>query len=124
MGTLPNQFRIKWKITGDPLADMPELKPKPPDFEPKGRYSEERKEAMDKVHKGDFLWPEERKLVHHLISEQNEAFAWDDSERGKFHEDMFPPIEMLVIKHILWALKNIPIPPGLYGDTRCCSTYA
>ena len=75
MGTLPEQFRIKRKITGDPLADMPELKPKPLDFEPKGRYTEERKEAMDKVHNGDFLWPEERKLVHHLISEQNEAFA-------------------------------------------------
>ena len=113
MGTLPEQFRIERKITGNPLADMPELKPKPPDFELKGRYTAERMEAMDKVHQGDFLWPEERKLVHHLISEQNEAFAWDDSERGRFCEDMFPPIEMPVVKHIPWALKNIPMKRNL-----------
>ena len=29
---------------------------------------------------------------------------------------MFPPIEMPVIEHIPWALKNIPTPPGLYGE--------
>ena len=69
---------------------MPKLNLRPPEFEPKGRYTQERKEAMDKVHAGDFLLPEERKLIHHLISEQNEAFAWDDTERRRFREDMFP----------------------------------
>ena len=64
---LPDQFRIKRNITGDPLKDMPTLDPHPPDFEPTGRYTQERKEAMDKVHNEDFLWPEEQKLVHHLI---------------------------------------------------------
>ena len=34
---LPSQFRIIRDITGDPLADIPELSPNPPDFEPTGR---------------------------------------------------------------------------------------
>ena len=113
MGTLPDKFRIEQKILGDPLAEMPKLNLQLPEFEPKGRYTQERKEAMDKVH---FLLAEERKFIHHLISEQNEAFAWDDTKRGRFREDMFPAVEMPVIEHVPWALKNIPIPQGLYDE--------
>ena len=29
---------------------------------------------------------------------------------------MFPVVEMPVIEHVPWALKNIPIPPGLYDE--------
>jgi len=46
------------------------------------------------------LWPEERKLMHWLIGEQNEAFAWDDAERGKFKEEYFLPVEIPVVAHI------------------------
>ena len=108
---LPAEFRIKREIIGDPLAEMPRLSPNPPDFVPTGRYTQERKEEFDKVHAGDFLLPEERKLVHHFMMLQNQGFAWDDSERGKFREDFFPLINIPVVP---WVLKNIPIPPGLY----------
>lgn len=113
---LPDQYRIKRNITGDPLAEMPVLKTRPPDFVPTGRYTQERKENMDEVHKGDFLWPEERKLMHHLIMEQNKAFAWDDSERGRFRTDFFPPVMMPTIEHKPWVYKNIPIPAGIYDE--------
>ena len=113
---LPEQFRIKRNIVGDPLKDMPKLDPNPPDFVPTGRYTQERKEAMDKVHKGEFLWPEERKLVHHLIMQQNQAFAWDDSERGRFRTDFFPPIVMPTVEHTPWVYRNIPIPAGIYEE--------
>ena len=76
---------------------MPALNPNPPEFAPKGRYSEERKEKMDEMHGGPFLWPEEQKLLHHVIAEQNEAFAWDDTEKGTFKEEFFPPVEMAEI---------------------------
>jgi hypothetical protein len=33
---LPEKFRVKRNITGDPLKDMPVLNPNPPDFEPTG----------------------------------------------------------------------------------------
>ena len=113
---LPAQFRIKREIIGDPLAEMPKLSPNPPDFIPTGRYIQERKEQFDKVHHGDFLLPEERKLMHHFMMQQSHGFAWDDTERGRFREDFFPPIDIPVIPHRPWVLKNIPIPPGLYPE--------
>jgi hypothetical protein len=86
----------------------------PPEFEPIGQYTLEQKEKMDKQHKGDFLWSEERKLMHHFMMLQNKGFAWEDQEQGRFREDFFPPINISVIAHKPWILKNIPIPPGLY----------
>lgn len=113
---LPEKYRIIRDIKGDPLENMPVLNPKPPDFKPTGRYTQERKEAMDAQHGGDFLWPEERKLMHHVIMEQEKAFAWDDSERGSFRTDFFPPIEMPVVEHKPWVYRNIPIPAGIYPE--------
>ena len=63
---------------------MPELLVKPPGFEPTGRYTLERKEKIDNCHEGDFLWEEERKLMHHFMMLQNEGFAWEDQEQGNF----------------------------------------
>ena len=113
---LPAEFRIKREIIGDPLANMPKLSPHPPPFVPTGRYTQERMEKIENVHKGDFLLPEEKMLMHHFMMEQNQGFAWDDSERGRFREDFFPPIDIPVVPHKPWVLKNIPIPPGLYPE--------
>ena len=54
--------------------------------------------------------------MHHFMCIQNEGFAWDDSERGRFREDFFPPVMMPVIKHKPWVLRNMPIPPGIYNE--------
>ena len=113
---LPEQFRIRREIIGDPLADMPALEFNPPDFVPTGRYTQERKEEFDRIHKGEFLWPEERKLMHHLMMQQNQAFAWDDSERGSFREDFFPPVVIPTVEHKPWTYRNIPIPSGIYDE--------
>jgi hypothetical protein len=113
---LPSEFRIKREIVGNPLAEMPELSPRPPEFEPTGRYTQERKDQFDNTHEGDFLLPEERKLMHHFMMLQSYGFAWDDTERGRFREDFFPPIDIPVVPHKPWVLKNIPIPPGLYQE--------
>src|SRR5271163_1533735 len=113
---LPAEFRIKREILGDPLADIPVLSPNPTDFEPTGRYTAERKAQFDKVHKEEFLLSEERKLMHHFMMLQSHGFAWDDTERGKFREDFFPLIDIPVVPHKPWVLKNIPIPPGLYPE--------
>ena len=63
---------------------MPELSVKPPGFEPMERYTVERKEKIDNCHEGDFVWKEERKLMHHFMMLQNEGFAWEDQEQAKF----------------------------------------
>ncbi|KAG5348611.1 hypothetical protein C0989_009501 [Termitomyces sp. Mn162] len=106
LGTSPEEFRIERCITGDPLADMLKLDSNPPDFKPTGRYTAKCKEIIDQVHGDGFLWTEEMKAVHHLMMLQNEAFAWDDSQR----------VVMPVIPHTLWVLKNIPIADQI--DTR------
>ena len=44
------------------------------------------------------------------------GFAWNESQKGSFREDWFPPVKIPVVSHVPWALKNIPIPPGIYND--------
>ena len=109
---LPKEFRLKREIRGDPLKDMPGLSAKPSDYSPTKRYTFERKEIIDKIHEGDFLWLEERKLLHHFMMVQDEAFAWDDSERGTFRHDFFPPVEFPLVEHKVWVERSIPIPRG------------
>ena len=113
---LPEGYRIERNITGDPLEGMTEFSPHPKEFVPTGRYTQERKEHMDKVHGGEFLQGDERALVHNILMEFNGAFAWDDSECGSFKTEFFPPIVMPVVPHTPWVLKNIPIPPGIYDE--------
>jgi len=113
---LPDKYRIRQEIKGDPLADLPCLSPNPPEFVPIGRYIQERKEAFNNVHSRTFLLPEEWKLVHHIMSEQNQAFAWNDTERGSFREDFFLPVIIPVVEHKPWVYKNIPILPGIFEE--------
>ncbi|THH06592.1 hypothetical protein EW146_g9567 [Bondarzewia mesenterica] len=118
LAELPDKFRIIRNISSDPLADMPYLSPTPPPFHPFSHYTSERHDIIDNVHPGDFLWPAERDLMHHFMCVQNEGFAWNDTERGHFREDFFPPVDMPVVTHKPWVLRNMPIPPGIY-DKVC-----
>jgi hypothetical protein len=115
LGELAAKFRIIRDIKGDPLEHLPVLNPNPPKFSPYGRYTQERKDIFDKANAG-FLWPAERDLLHHFMVLHQDAFAWNDSERGHFREDFFPPVDMPVVPHTPWVLRNIPIPPGIYDD--------
>jgi hypothetical protein len=116
LADLPEKFHIVRKIVGDPLADMPSLPKIPPPFEPTEHYTLERKQRMDANHPAGFLWPAERELMHHLVRMQERGFTWEDSERGHFRENFFPPVDIPVIPHIPWVERNIPIPPGLYDE--------
>lgn len=80
LGAVPSKFRIVRNIIGDPLADIPSLNPRPPPFTPTGRYTQERKEALEAAHSDGFLTEEEMKLLHHFMVQQNEGFAWTDKE--------------------------------------------
>ncbi|VDC04048.1 unnamed protein product [Peniophora sp. CBMAI 1063] len=112
----PERFRVERKITGDPLAGMPPLNPNPPPFEPRGRYTEERKAVIDRLMGEDFLLPDERAVMHEMMRQQEAGFAWDDSERGTFRTDFFPPVQIPVVPHKPWVERNIPIPPGIYDE--------
>jgi len=54
---------------GDPLQGIPELPEHSLEFEPRERYTLERKKKLDMAHEEGFLWPEERKLMHWLVRE-------------------------------------------------------
>jgi hypothetical protein len=117
IGELQDRYRIVRNIVGNPLQDLPILNPRSLPFKPCGRYTQERMELFDKNNAG-FLLSEERALLHHFMMLHQDAFAWNDTERGHFREDFFPPIEIPVVPHTPWVQRNIPIPPGLY-DKIC-----
>jgi len=116
LGTLPERFRIIREITGDPLKGLLRLPEHPPEFSPKGRYMAERKEKLDLGHMSNFLWPEERKLMHWVVAEQNQAFAWEDNERGKFKEEYFLAIEIPTVAHVPWVERPFRIPLAIHDE--------
>jgi len=116
LGTLPERFRIIRDIRGDPLKDLPVLPERPPDFIPKGRYMVERKEKLNMTHRSEFLWSKERKLMHWMIAEQNQAFAWEDPERGRFKEEYFLTIEIPTVAHVPWVERLFRIPLAIYEE--------
>ena len=111
---LPSCFRITCNIKGDLLKDMPTLSSHPPSYTPKGQYTEEQKEVIDKAHPGNFLLLEEHKLLHHFMCKQNEGFTWIDQKCSHFKEEFFPPIKIPTIPHKPWMQCNILIPLGIY----------
>ena len=54
--------------------------------------------------------------MHHFMCLQNEGFAWNDTQRGRFREDFFLPVLMPVVEHKPWVLRNMPIPPGIFDE--------
>jgi hypothetical protein len=111
--TLPEEFHIVRRPHPNPLDNIPVLPTRPPLFRPGLHYTQEWYEATD-VDPDNFLWPEERKLVHETIRLQEDAFAWEETEKGRFDPEWFDPIIIPTIEHVPWVLKNIPILPGIY----------
>ena len=58
-GVLPEEFRIIRRRHPDPLRNLPSIQTKPVAFEPCGKLTKERLDAL-KIDRNDFLWPEEK----------------------------------------------------------------
>jgi len=110
--TLPEDFRNICHIPEDPLLSLPPLLTHPPDFISGQRLTQEHLDALE-LNRFDFLWPEELKLLQHILLLNETRLMWADKERGRFRDDYFSPVKIPVIKHIPWAHKNIPIPYGI-----------
>src|SRR5713101_3356235 len=63
-----------------------------------------------------FLWPEEVKLLQHVLKENELALAWTEEEKGHFKDDYFDPVIIPTIEHIPWAHKNIPVPTAILDN--------
>jgi hypothetical protein len=113
--TLPEEFCIVRNIQGDPLADLPILSPFPINFSPTGCYDQASFDIIKKNHPHSFLTTEERRFMHHFMMIHQDRFAWNETQKGSFRKDFFPPVCMPITKHVPWVLRNMPIPPGIYN---------
>jgi hypothetical protein len=112
-GTMPEEFRVVRHIPYDPMDTLPVMPEQPPEITPGLRLTQERIDGFDWDPDG-FLLPEEVRLAKWIVRETEQAFAWDESEKGRFSLDWFEPVEVPVIEHVPWAVKNFPIPPAMY----------
>ena len=113
--TLPEEFCNIRRIPEDPLLSLLPLPTHPPDFAPGERLTQECLDALN-LNPNNFLWPEEVKLICHILIINEKALAWTEAERGRFKDEYFSPVKIPVIEHTPWAHKNLPIPPGILQD--------
>jgi hypothetical protein len=113
--TLPEEFCIVRNVQGDPLADLHMLSPFPIDFSPTGRYDQASFDIIEKNHLHRFLTAKEQRFMHHFMMIHQDGFAWNETQKGSFCKDFFPPVRMPITEHVPWVLQNIPIPPGIYN---------
>jgi hypothetical protein len=112
---MPAEYRVVHQLPADPLAGLPPLPSRPPEFSPGVRFTRERADKLD-LDPAKWLWPEELKLVQWLVRVHECAFAWNASERGRLNETCFLPYKIPTIPHTPWSQRNIPIPPATLGE--------
>jgi len=113
--TLPEDFCNIHHIPIDPLLSLPPLPTMLPDFTPSECLTQEcLNELALSAH--NFLWPEELKLLQHILKINELGLAWMEAEKGRFSNEYFTPVKIPVVEHVPWAHKNIPIPSGIVGD--------
>jgi hypothetical protein len=115
LATLAEDFRNIRRIPVDPLLSLPPLLTHPPDFAPGERLTQERLDELA-LNAHGFLWPEELKLLYHVLKVNELGLAWTEVEKGRFSDEYFSPVKIPVVEHVPWAHKNIPIPSGILGD--------
>ena len=89
-GTLPEETRTKRNLPEDPLLSLKSVPTHPPDFVPTAKMTEERIKKLD-INKSGFLWPEEAKLLLHVLCMNEKSIAFVESEKGRFRSDYFSP---------------------------------
>jgi len=112
---MPAEYRVVHQLPADPLAGLPPLPSRPPEFCPGARFMHKRMDKLD-LNPAKWLWPEELKLVQWLVCAHERAFTWNASERGCLNETCFLPYKSPTIHHMPWSQRNIPIPPATLGE--------
>jgi len=113
--TLPKDFCNIRCIPVDPILSLLPLLMHLPDFSPGECLSQEQLDELA-LNKHNFLWLEELKLLYHVLKINELGLAWMEVEKGWFRDEYFSPIKILVIEHIPWAQKNIPILSGILNE--------
>jgi hypothetical protein len=92
------------------LAKLPLEPPLLVDFEPTPRLSRERLDYMLATIPEGFLSKREVDLLVFVIRTRENAFAFNDTERGTFSPRYFPDYEIPVIEHTPWVQPPIRVP--------------
>ena len=112
---IPEHQQTRRQIPEDPLLNLPFLPFHPPTFVPSSKLTEERMETLA-IDKRTDLWPEEQKLLQHVLLINQRSIAFEDSERGTFRKDYFSDYIIPVVPHTPWVEKNIPISLAIRDD--------
>ena len=103
-GTRPRMIR-----PADLLDDLPDVPTHPGPYRFGARLTEERlKELLELV--DPTCTEEEKRLCAHVLYENENALAWDDTEKGRFDETLIPPYVNPTIPHTPWQHRPISIP--------------
>lgn len=100
------------RIPEDPLLTLPALTMRPPTFEYSEKLTKERVDKMA-IDEEEFLLPEERKLLLHVLRINESAIAYTEKERGNFSKEYFSDYIIPVLTHVPWNDRPLPMPPGL-----------
>ncbi|KAF8304851.1 hypothetical protein DL93DRAFT_2033518, partial [Clavulina sp. PMI_390] len=116
--TLPHLRREPYKPIPEPI--IPKLPHHPPNWKEfaytKKLTPERVKQLVDSVTPG-FLSEEELSLLIWVVGQNEDALAWDDSERGTFKPQYFPDYIMETVEHVPWQEAPIRIPEAIKEET-------
>ena len=112
---------LNWKktILAQKLKESEDLPPGPFDqlitrkfsLMPRGtRLTEERRKAM-KI--GDALLPQEKELLFALLSNREQALAWEFAHLGRFISEVAPPQKINTVPHKAWQHPGFSVPRAL-----------
>ena len=108
---MPEDVKVKRTFPEDPLASLPVLPTRPPEFRPTDKITQERMDTLS-IDANSDLSEEERRLLKHIIVLNGRSIAFEENERGTFRRDYFTDYQIPVTSHVPWMEKNIPLPPG------------
>jgi len=111
---IPYHMKTHRRYPEDPLHNLPNLPYCPPEFGPTSKVTTERMASLE-IDKNQELWPEEKKLLQHVLVTNERSIAFNEQERGTFRSNYFSDYKMPVVEHVPWQDRNMPIPPG-YKD--------
>ena len=111
---MPENLQPQRQFPEDPLLNLPILPFHPPQFIPTTKFSAERMEQLG-IEKHEELWPEEWKLLQHILQLNERSIAFNECKRGTFCRDCFSDYIIPTIPHEPWTEKNRCIAHG-YKD--------
>ena len=100
------------------LPSFPVHPPRIEDFMYTSRLTKERVDIILGNMDADFLSEDERRLIFWVLTQNEQAVAFEDRERGQFSKKYFPDYIMETVPHTPWQLPPIPIPRAIKTEVE------